>query len=54
LREIRSGSVDVAQFRQNARAYAIRTFDRDVVWGPVADSLRAKQEQRLPGRSATE
>ncbi|HUL03243.1 MAG TPA: glycosyltransferase family 4 protein [Gemmatimonadales bacterium] len=39
---IRRGEVDVASHRARARAFALRTFDRDAVYGPLAREIRSR------------
>ena len=38
---IERGEVDVAGYRARARAFALETYSRDVVYGPMARALLA-------------
>lgn len=40
IQQIRCGAVNVSGFRARAREYAMRVFDRDVVYGPLVDELK--------------
>jgi colanic acid biosynthesis glycosyl transferase WcaI len=42
IQDIRARRVDVEGFRARAREYAMRTFDRDAAYGPVATFLRER------------
>ena len=37
--DLRAGRLDCAGYRQRAREYALRTFSRQSVYGPIATSL---------------
>jgi colanic acid biosynthesis glycosyl transferase WcaI len=43
---IRDGSVDTRGYRMRAREYALRVFDRDAVYGPLADELKRLAQPR--------
>lgn len=42
IARIRGGGVDVPAHRARARAYALRTFERDAVYGPLAREIRSR------------
>ena len=39
IRRIRTGAVDVAQYRHNARTFALQEFDRKAVYGRMVEGL---------------
>jgi len=39
IQRVRSGEVDVARCRRDARSFALRAFERQAVYGPVVDEL---------------
>jgi colanic acid biosynthesis glycosyl transferase WcaI len=46
LLRIRRGEVNTEQYRERARSYASRRFDREAVYGPIADALIHGREIR--------
>ena len=41
IRRIERGEVDAAGYRGRARAFALKTYSRDVVYGPMVRALLA-------------
>ena len=47
INRVRRGEVDIAEYRRRAREYALRTFDRTAVYGPILQDVRAGLDRAL-------